>query len=163
MLSKFLLAVFSFGIVVSAASAAEPRDGLYHGSYVVPALAELAPVSSFKTTFKVGHDAAGKLTLSYRLPEEVVGSEPVPIDLVEVDGEPMSGFTKLAGPRNHEASCRVLSDSLVCFVLYPELRTDPIEIHQLLVKKGLGDILNRDKLAQLFSADPKGVVYCPLK
>lgn len=135
----------------------------HQGSYIVPAPAELAAVSAIPTEYEVGATAEGRLTLKYCLPEELTGSRPYHVNLVETadHGE----WVDLRGDNGDSARCSINSGSLTCFVLYPGLLTDTNSVNEVLHTKyaGSSTLPLREKLATLFSNDPKGVVSCPFR
>ena len=57
------------------------------------------------------------------------------------------------------------ADTVTCFVLYPSLAIDPANVQSVLHKKfeGAPNLLSRERVARLFSNDPKGIVSCNLK
>ncbi len=141
------------------------------GQYIVPAPTELSRYASFDIKYSISTDVDGKLIINYCLPEDIVGPGVPSIHLKEMK-QSDSGLFEFEGTWGR-GSCRKTKKSITCFVIYPGLPIDKVKLEALIRQKYAGvsppnagdndsaiqsELEGRLALAELFSADPKGIV-----
>lgn len=129
-------------------------------TYSVPVPAELASDALFSTT-GVAKLKGKTLEVGYHLPEELVGKNGPGLHFT---GTVTSQFVKVAG--NGVNGVCMLSEAkpLSCMLKYPDLVIDTVSRDEVLRSKFFGDALNRrQKVAELFSNDPAGILSLEVK
>jgi hypothetical protein len=135
-------------------------DGeIKNGTYSVPGFEEQTPLATFANEYVVTKTPDGKVSLSYNLPEDLVGADPVEINL---RGEVTPGATRftLNSGEGYKADCSQTADHMKCNVNYWGLMLDPDNTAAFLESKygGKDDLPLRQSIARAFDVEPRGVV-----
>lgn len=153
---KRLLLSVALGLFPAFAGAADGNAGsTFRGEYMVPVPTALAQYGTFDTQYCLSKDTDGREILSYHLPEEVVGLNAPEIRLKET-AKSNGGLVQYEGTHG-VGSCRKKAGRLTCFILYPSYDTSGAKAF-LQSKYSGAELEGRLQIADLFSADPKGVL-----
>ena len=129
-------------------------------SYGVPVPDELADYSSYSNTPASGTIKDGVLSVSYCLPEVLVGKKTPELRFT---GRVTSDFIQVSGPHVHGVCMRSKIKPLTCVLRYPELRIDVASRDEALDAAFSGEALAmRREVSRLFISDPAGILSLQL-
>ena len=161
-LSSVLRAFFASVSLIIGLSALAYGDNV---TYSVPVPSELETSATFKLTsaqvVKTKTPTGTQIQLVYRLPPELVGSNPVQIELSgeQVDGNPEGAF-EAKGPFA-TASCLPQPTSMSCKIKMTNDVVNP-KAASVFLEQNYQDLTKRQQLNEVmmrFSGDPIGVIF----
>ncbi len=130
-----------------------------NGLYSAPVPTELkayatSPVIEVKWTVGANH----RVTLAFKVPDDLTGSDVVSLEFREV-GRSSPGFVELSGAQGR-ASCLTSQTSVVCLIKYSRVSPNPQDVAEHLNEK-YGDETMREgkkRVADRFMREPAGVL-----
>lgn len=137
------------------ATEANALDGLY--SAPVPnELKAYATSPMSDVTWTVG--ANHRVTLAFKVPDDLTGSEAVSLEFREV-GRSAPGFVELSGAQGR-ATCLTSQASVVCLIKYSRVSPDLQDVEAHLNAKYSDETVREGKMhvAQRFMREPAGVL-----
>lgn len=146
---------FTYCLPLTGSAAAQSGDALY----VVPVeshLADVATLPMVEGDFRVDGE---RMILSYKLPEDLVGDEPVVNVMSGLAAPDERGFIALTGGRG-EAACLHSLAGLTCAMRLAPVTHDVERVRNLLTTKYADDarLADRIRVAEIFAADPIGTL-----
>jgi hypothetical protein len=127
--------------------------------YSVPVSEELAPYATFKIKNYEIKKANGVLTVSYDLPQELVGKKGLTISLKGKFSSEAETIT-LHGPKG-EADCTVPEKNvLVCAIEMKDLAINSVSVTRFLtgLSTSSAEFEARQKVAEQFLGEPAGII-----
>jgi hypothetical protein len=134
-------------------------------TYSVPVTPALADVATFSLDATIAA-ADGTVTLRYELPDELAGSEPLPLVL---SGPTSPGRLELDGERA-SAVCNPHGEGLLCLISYKKAVAADLAARQPSVAAAVDALVadplegvRRKRVAALFATEPAGVLSLPIR
>lgn len=148
--------LFSIALVAQSVYASD------YGSYTVPVPTELAPYATFSLPDAKLERNATHVTLSYKLPAELVGADH---EAITLKGKIRPGRALLLTGKYGDASCLSTNGKTECVVEYDDLEQDMTSAEAAIAVRtqDLAERAARLEVAKLFGSEPVGIVEIKLR